>query len=378
MGSNITLYDGTDFVRCTLYHHPFYPYLNSFLAQKPEEMIANLPESTRCYALEVDGELTMLVQVATERQKTYTASLLTHYFDYTQDELDLVDAGRWKKPLKMLLRTMGNFFYRLRLDDALYVGNFLLSTNLQPKWSPEQLRLIHQFVVGRFKAQRIIYRSLNDYSHGEQMATLSSMGYRRIFSRQIFVADKLYQTKKKHKSVVGDFHLMANTPLTIRQIRQDVDDYSLRLKQQYDRLYLDKYSAYNPQFTQRYFSQMVGSGAVELFGIFDDRLLVGFSGIFSGRGVMTTPLIGYDFSYPKEAGLYRIISAITLLKVDERKVLNMSSGAGAYKMHRGAKVHLEYSYYFDRRASCLSRYAFRLFAALVNLLGEKFGKERIF
>ena len=378
MNNSVILFDQTDFSRCTLRNHPFYPYIKTFLAAAPEDMIANLPQSTRCYALELDGELTMLVQVTTERQKTYTASLLTHYFDYAEDELDLVNAGRWKKPLKLFLRMTGRFFYRQRLDDALYIGNFLLSTNLQPKWTAQQLGLIHQFVVGRFKTERIIYRSLNDYFHGEQMATLSSLGYRRIFSRQMFVADKLYRTQKKRNSVAGDFRLMANTPLTIRRINQDVDNYSQRLKQQYDELYLDKYSTYNPQFTERYFSQMISCEAIELHGIFDRQKLVGFSGIFSGEGVMTTPLIGYDFSYPKETGLYRIISAITLLQVDDKKVLNMSSGAGPYKMHRGASVHLEYSYYFDHRASCLSRYAFRLFAGVVNLLGEKFGKERIF
>lgn len=378
MNNKVILYDQMDFSRCTLRNHPFYPYINRFLAAKPQEMIANLPQSTRCYALELDGELTMLVQVTTERQKTYTASLLTHYFDYAEDELDLVDTGLWKKPLKIFLRMTGRFFSRQRLDDAVYIGNLLLSTNLQPKWRPEQLSLIHRFVVERFNTDRIIYRSLNDYFHREQMASLSSLGYRRIFSRQIFVADKLYRTQKKRNSVSGDFRLMMNTPLTIRLVNLDVNSYVQQLKQQYDQLYLDKYSAYNPQFTERYFSQMVSCGAIELHGIFDRQRLVGFSGIFSGDGVMTTPLIGYDFSYPKETGLYRIISAITLLQVDDKKILNMSSGAGPYKMHRGASVHLEYSYYFEHRASCLSRYAFRLFASIVNLLGEKFGKERIF
>ena len=64
---------------------------------------------------------------------------------------------------------------------------------------------------------------------------------------------------------------------------------------------------------------------------------------------MTTPLIGYDRSLPAETGLYRLISYhLTEEAAARGLILHQSSGAAAFKRHRGSVAGMEYSFVYDR------------------------------
>ncbi|GKX63694.1 hypothetical protein SOASR032_22630 [Pragia fontium] len=378
MNHPITLYSPDDFSRCTLTGHALYPSIKALLSAAPGDLITNLPASTQCYALELAGELTLVAQIRTEKQKTYTASLITHYFDYLQDELDLIEGQYWKKPLKLVVRLLGKLFAHQQLDDVVYIGNTFISTNFHSAWNAEQLRHIDRFIRQRFTTQRIVYRSLNDYAHQDMMKNLTALGYQRLVSRQVFITDQTLESQKKRNSIQRDLKLLKQTTFTLRLIDQDIQQYAEAAKRLYDVLYLDKYSRYNPQFTVQYFVDMVRHRALTLHGVFDGDKLVAIAGLYKVGHSLTTPLIGYDLDYPRQAGLYRIATLISLMQAGNGNVLNMSSGAGDYKMRRGAQVYLEYSYYADVRISRLRRYTFQLFAGLINWLGEKYGRKQIF
>ena len=63
---------------------------------------------------------------------------------------------------------------------------------------------------------------------------------------------------------------------------------------------------------------------------------------------MTASLIGYDLTLPLELGLYRMSVALMISEAAKRKMLlQLSAGAGEFKMLRGAVRVQEYDAVYD-------------------------------
>ena len=74
-----------------------------------------------------------------------------------------------------------------------------------------------------------------------------------------------------------------------------------------------------------------------------------FVSFFVEDGLMTAALLGYDLNRPRKLGLYRLAFALLIDEASRRKVLlNMSGGAGDFKMLRGAELVQEYDAVYDR------------------------------
>ena len=75
-----------------------------------------------------------------------------------------------------------------------------------------------------------------------------------------------------------------------------------------------------------------------------------FTAWFEGSECLTGALIGYDLSVPRSAGLYRQTLMHKVLRVAEPRGwrVNLSGGAGAFKLHRGSRPVPDYDVVFDR------------------------------
>ena len=95
----------------------------------------------------------------------------------------------------------------------------------------------------------------------------------------------------------------------------------------------------------------------------------GVLGFVERNGVMTTPLIGYDRSVDAAAGLYRLISLKLVEQAAERGlILHQSSGAAAFKRHRGSTASMEYNLVYDRHLAPRCRLPWQLLAALSRVV----------
>ena len=91
----------------------------------------------------------------------------------------------------------------------------------------------------------------------------------------------------------------------------------------------------------------------------------GVLGFVERNGVMTTPLIGYDRSVDAAAGLYRLISLKLVEQAAARGlILHQSSGAAAFKRHRGSTASMEYNLIYDRHLAPRYRLPWQLLEAL--------------
>lgn len=326
--------------------------------------IANI--STQLLALEIDDLVLPITVNDEEYENAYVCSPYTHYITYAQEELYHLGKPWLEKCLAGFLSLLSGWFKKGRINRVVCVNNWLVSTNLYHTLTQAQVERITQFLVETFPGHAILFRSVQAGTGSGllDLFTHSAKGYKRIISRQIYIYEPKndHQLPSKHRWILKrDQKLLAESEYRVRRGADIPNQEAERIVELYNKLYLDKYSFRNPQFTPAFIrlalreslleiavlerSSSAEKGQSEANGSRIDAVL----GYFVRNGVMTTPLFGYETDLPPETALYRLLSA--QLVADSRRsdlILHQSSGAASFKRCRGAMPFVEYNVVYDR------------------------------
>jgi hypothetical protein len=368
---NIQIYDRRSIDQVPWPATPDGAYARSLLGplihHGPQRLIDNADAEVRVL---VAGDLVLPLVLGNHTpaiKNSYVCSPTTHYIDYAKREVEIELHGQ---PLaRALLPPMLDLLRPLLLwskfERVVFVNNWLLSTNLYPAMPHELLRSLRDALVCSFPEHAIVFRSVNDQLNVALMQQLRRLDFRQVFSRQVYILDPRDSGYQQKKSYQKDRSLARRSAYTWAEAAQIQPADIARIKALYDDLYLKKYSFYNPQFNRQFFAEALRERWLTLMVLKQEGRIDGVLGFVERNGVMTTPLIGYDRSVDAAAGLYRLIS---LKLVDEAAarglILHQSSGAAAFKRHRGSIASMEYNLVFDRHLAPRYRLPWQLLAAL--------------
>ncbi len=338
-----------------------------FMHEGTRRYIANV--AAQVLVLHLDDLVLPLVRVDHPPPITnaYVCSPTTHYIDYARRELAIELATQpWAQRVAApLLAALRPLFAATHIEQAVYVNNWLLSTNLYPPLAAHRLHALTAYLVRHFPQHSIIFRSLNVTLNSPLLATLQQQGYRAIFSRQVYLHDPHDPAYRRRRDYKRDLRLARRTPYQWHTAATLSAHDVPRLHALYTDLYITKYSTYNPQFTRPFVLAALHEGWLELAALAQRGRIDGVLGFVVRDGVMTAPLVGYDQRLPPDDGLYRLISMRLYTEATERGVLlNMSSGAASFKRNRGGQPALEYSMVYDRHLPPARRLPWALLAAL--------------
>ncbi|MEI9905478.1 MAG: GNAT family N-acetyltransferase [Asticcacaulis sp.] len=135
-----------------------------------------------------------------------------------------------------------------------------------------------------------------------------------------------------------DLQLLAESGLMPKAYDAGIDDVRLaRCLALYRELYLDIYSAFNPDYTLDGLRGLMAEDALEIHTLESgDGEIVAFCGLYADSETVTLPMMGYDRSRPQGDGIYRIIQAnMAGIAAARGLKLNLSAGAPHFKRHRG-------------------------------------------
>jgi hypothetical protein len=348
--------------------------LSAFMRDGATRYVANAEAEVRVL---VAGEVVLPVAVVEGLSRlanpSYVVSPTTHYVDYAKREveLELHDRSVLRRLFPPLLECFRPLLRWGEVEKAVYVNNWLLSTNLFPRLPPGALQALHELLRGTFPCHALVFRSVSRELNGEVAWGLRGLGYRPVFSRQVYLLDPRTGSHRRKKSFQKDRGLARRTPYAWLDAAALTEADCPRLKRLYDDLYLDKYSPYNPQFTEDFFHEALRSGWLELWALRAEGRIDAVLGLVRRQGAATTPMIGYDRSLPAELGLYRLVS-LKLVELAERHglVLHQSSGASKFKMHRGSVPSVEHSYVFDLHLPRRRRLPWQVLACLSEYVAE--------
>lgn len=317
----------------------------SNLIQNTESFITNIKTEIGFISLE-DNLIPYSINNE-EYQNSYVVSPYNHYITYAQEELKMLKNKPLELTLKFFLNTFSYISKRAKVNKVIYLNNWLLSTNLFFTLNEEQINELKKALCLKHPQHTICFRSINEGMHKEFKEKLEHHNFRPLPSRYIFFSnpDLLETTKKKaRKNIKQDGRLLENENIEVINHEDITSNDYCRIKLLYDKLYLEKYSYQNPQFTKKYIEITHKTRTLVYKGIKINGVIEGIFASYIFDGKMANPILGYNTKLPKKTGLYRMLRFLALQKsIDENLIYHQSAGVGKFKSERGAYGYPEYT-----------------------------------
>ncbi|WP_249730693.1 GNAT family N-acetyltransferase [Paenibacillus sp. J2TS4] len=336
---------------------------------------------TRCMLAKVNDRVVVPLTVNDgEYNNSYVCSPYTHYVTYTLQELALLKSPGLEVALRAVLRSMGLWLRMGRINQVVHLNNWLVSTNLYPALTAEEVSLLTARLREAFPAHALVFRSVNPGTDPVLYEALLREGYKMIGSRQVYELDTVHPESLPSKArwlLKRDGKLLEQSGYEVIGSEDLGPDDVPRMAELYNALYLDKYSRCNPQFTEHYFATTLREGTLRYHVLRKQGKIDAVLGYFTRNGVMTTPIFGYDTSLPMETGLYRMLSVV-LVREAERQglLLNESSGAAGFKRCRGAVPRIEYTVVYDKHLPATRRMRWTVLADITHRWGVPIMQKR--
>lgn len=317
-------------------------YLLPLMTDGSEKYIRNA-RNTQLMAAKVGETIIPVTVTDFHPQNTYAVSPYSHYVSYGGlEEVKHLNNPLAEMAVKAIMQPIGGYFRYAELDKVVFVNNYLLSTNLYPQVSAEQLTALSAALLQWFPERAIVFRSVDEKKNPHVAQKLRGLGYDLVLSRQVWYMDPVAALKTRQCK--EDMRVLKKTGYQVVDGRQLSDAELHRAVELYNLLYLQKYSYFNPQFTFEFLKLARDQETLHLYGLKQDGRLDGIMGFFIRNGAMTQPLFGYDTSLPQEAGLYRLLTLVTLQEGIRRRLLvHASGGVGKFKKVRGGDSVTEYN-----------------------------------
>lgn len=365
---------------------------NAEVKLQPREFPARVHAFTQTAATAVAGVANLATTVAvvgegddrvpvtinsSEPDNTWVCSPYTAYSRYAIEELERFGHPLLTQPLSWLCGGLGRYLWRARVDNAVAINNWLVSTNLYPELRPKVLHGWIEEARSRWPHHAIWFRSLNPRYTGDWLQALSNAGFILIPSRQVYLYDRIDREASHPRDLRRDLQLLRTT----RFVASDASTWSsqdfARAAELYELLYLKKYSQLNPAYSGQFLSAWQRAGLLNLTGYRDERgVLQAIVGMFVIGRTITAPIVGYDTAQPQRVGLYRLLMA-TVYETAARSAyrINLSAGAAEFKRLRGGVGTIEYSAVCARHLLRYRRRAIGVLAKLASTLGEPIMKR---
>jgi len=321
--------------------------LKSMVTQKANVLVENASQEVQILQIN-QLVLPLIIAQKYHPQTTYLNSALVQYFDLAKEEIEMEFKG--KRSLRAyiaptVINFMKGIFKGLGFEKTVFVNNWLLSTNLYPSLSAEQIKESLALLKKTFPQHAIVFRSVNEYTDKDLLENLIKNGLKGIISRPLLMldpADKGYQKKRMFK--MDEKLWKKNKKYHWTDAQELSSEEITRIRDLYEALYRVKYSNYNPDYKESLIKIWLKTNFMDFKLLRQEDKIVGVTAFFKRNGILTTPFIGYDQEIPISEGLYRFLNLRLMEEaISEGLILNMSSGAAHFKRLRGGTSCLEYN-----------------------------------
>lgn len=290
-------------------------------------------------------------------ENSYVISENVHYKYYPLDELKIYFTGCKYTIVSSIIKL---FTFFLNLDNCIYINNSFMSTNLYTNDFYENFCLYDNktdaYLQLTYDMPIVIRNILADRIH-----IFTAKGFVPIISRHVNILKKSNSlTKNQKKEIKHDgrmfdellesgFVLKTNKRSGLNIDHTVVDficDKDIGVfRQLYKMLYHQKYSKYNPDYTELWIRSFINSNNTCLLWLTYNNEIVGVVGYYIVDGVLTTPLFGYntDLKYNLNFSLYSALSYLVYFEANRMNLIeHRSGGCNDFKKQRGATGQLEY------------------------------------
>ena len=282
-------------------------------------------------------------------EQTYLASAISGYIHYARDELDQIQDERIRRWAGRALQLAEPWMKQLRLDQAVSMNAWGVSTHLYPQWMTNALNPLMEQLTQNFPERPLWLRSLNAHQHTDLMTELQQLGWTILPYRQIYLfhPEQSEEWLTRRNNQIDQKRLRSTHLYACNHDEFTHDDCTI-MANLYQQLYLDKHSRWNAIYTPRYFELALKHRWLTFTGFRDEQgKLIAFIGLYHDNDTITTPMLGYDTRLPQSLGLYRLLMASVLRSsIEQNRLLNLGAGAANFKKMRGGQAEIEWQAFY--------------------------------
>lgn len=351
---------------------PVSRFVHSLQSQQAHQRHAIRNVETELEILQLEKMRLPLTRNETEYDNSYVCSSYSAYISYAAEELHLLKSQWSQRFFRTLIPLFSGLMKWGKINRTISLNNWLFSTNPFPNLDKTTLQAITQQLSVQNPHHSLSIRSLNQYTNGQVIEDLKSLGWLMLPARQVY----LYPINGdwwKRNNVKNDLRLLRKTDLTLVRPEEHQEADFIDIERCFHKLYIEKHSQYNPEFSADYLYTLHQQNLLEFYSFRDsDGRIVSTSGIFTQHDVITMPVVGYDTDLPKSMGLYRLAIA-QLLKIthERQQLLNLSSGAAHFKRHRGGRPEIEYTAFYCKHLPIEQKGLLHSLSFLLNRFAPK-------
>ena len=242
-------------------------------------------------------------------------------------------------------------------DRVIFPGHRLLTTSLY-----EYDEVAH--LCGACPPDRaVVLRSLNAHHHAHILARGGTLWPVRV----VWIIDDIARDWRPRRDARRDLQGLERSGLARRRYSGAMPAQRLeRVMDLYRRLYIERYSRHNPDYTADYIQACLADGTLDILTLERNDEIMAFCAVHRRGQVLSVPMVGYECGVE---GLYRFVMALPALEAEAKGLaLNLSAGAARFKRHRGARPHVEYLMILDQHLPAGRRLAYRATACLLKAL----------
>lgn len=364
----INIYDKTNINELkpdnSSFNYGLYEYFKPLIEKGVNFYVKNINAEAKI--LEFDDVLLPLIIVDKNYDDSLYTSFYSSYIGYILK--DLTSTSFFTTFLKSLLKIAGSILKKVEVNKVIYVNHWLLSTNLYPRLTREQVQLINDYLKKEYPEHAIVFKNIAPKLLPTLFDNLKTQSYRMIVSRQVFILDREARkaiNKKQKAKIKKDSKLIDNTDYYFSECLSDHD--FKRLADIYHQLYIGKYSIYNPCYTSEFFELLKDNPLFNLQILRTEDAIDGMLLTFSIDNQSTCPAMGYQLDKMPESALYRMLVAKLTADSEENNLdFHMSAGVGDFKKQRGARAETEYSAIYFEHLPMRRKFAYFVLQKITN------------
>lgn len=325
-------------------------------------------------------EIPIVAELNHVQNKCYVTSFTTQYILYVQEEV--LKSTKYSSTQKIIVRYFTPLILKaaqfIKIANISWINNSLVSTPLYHNtWNTINTNELVNTILKKYPNKTIAYRSVVPLTNPILFKKLKNAHYLPLMGRQIYIFDPKTSIYKKKRSFQMDKKLAEKQQKYYWSVLNTENEKELdRIFDLYQKLYLEKHSVYNPIYTKVFIKNGIGNFKLR-FEVLKDKdtdLIVAVQGIHETESIINTSFIGYDQTIPQKEGLYRLMNYELMRQaIEKEKILNMSSGAGDFKLKRGGVATFEYQMIYTKN---LSFFRLRLWKFLAKKL-DKMAKKQM-
>lgn len=304
-----------------------------------------------------------------ESGDSYMTAPHSAYVLYARDELDIMQVtGARRMAADAGLSAIGSMLRAIRINRAVHLDNWLLSTSLHGEWTGEGLAAMRAALCGAYPDRFVILRTLDPVTSPGLLEAARADSWTLLPARQVWITTDMERDWRVRSHVKRDRSAVRKSGLSL-ELAQALNPADCeRIAALYHRLYHERYSGYNPRYTARFVELASRTGVLQFRVARDgEGRIMAASGMRIAGGALTVPMIAYDMDRPQGEALYRIASYLSAEHAHEYGLIHHgSSGAGTFKRNRGAEGVIEYMAVYACHLPRARRLSLAAFAAFLE------------